>query len=141
MNPIGLFEHFLTAGHGDCLTGLVILFADIENRSCDIDSAAASSEGNLALVKFKDIGGRFCAGDLSCPEILNEKPFFGICPEGTFKEVSGADCVDLDIIRGKLHCEALGKTDAAEFASGIGKVLVASGKTGFRVDLDYIEQL
>ena len=94
--------------------------------------------GDLFFVVFFDLCDISSAGDFTALEVLNEKTFYGVAPQGTVKEVSGADGIDFDFVRNKFESEALGQTDSTEFTSCISTVAVGTDKTGFGVDLNDI---
>ena len=129
-NNLFLIQHDLTAGDGDSLTGFVLLNCAVDDGFGNVGGEAAAVHGDLFFVVFFDLSDVSCAGDFAALEVLNEEAFYGVAPQGTVKEVAGADGVDFDFVVDEFEGEALGQTDSTEFTAGIGAVAVGTDETG-----------
>ena len=124
-----LIQHDLTAGDGDSLTGFILLNCAVDDGFGDVSGETAAVHGNLFFVMFFNLCDIGCAGDFTALEVLNEKTFDGIAPQGTVEEVAGADRVDLDFVSDEFESEALGQADSTEFTACISTVAVGTDET------------
>ena len=76
---------------------------------------------------------------LSRVQILHEKTFLRVRPEGAVIEVARADRIYLDIGTYQLQRKALGQSDAAELSARISAVISGAFQSGFGIDLNNVK--
>ena len=121
-----LSQHFLSPGYRNCLSGFIFLFHHIINGFHHIFNPAAPAGRNLFFIMGFYILNGFCPGTFPVLRYCTNKPVFGITPKGPSKKLPGTNGIHLDIPRHQFQGKGLGKANASEFASGIGKVSVAA---------------
>ena len=95
----------MTTGHRHSLPRLIGLLHNIEYRTCNVDRLASAIHRYLTLIESANILHILSSRHLTRAQILNEQSLFGIAPQRTVEEVSGADRIYLDIVRNKLKCD------------------------------------